>query len=216
MSIGGGVSSMMPGMSQNRAGPGLSKMAEELLSQADTDNNGAISESEFNALFDGNESADTESLEGLFAQMDSSGDGELGSDETSEALNNLHQQFREIGMMPPPPPPSAEELISSGDVDGDNVLDFSEFSSALQSPDGNDDSSILEAMFSEADTNGDGKVTQEELQSAMDSHRPDAPPAETSADSANSKQISRMVEALLEAYQAGTNNEENSLLSALA
>ncbi len=212
--------SMMSGMRQ-RTSPEPDKISEKLLAKADADSDGIISKSEFTSLFETSESSDSESIDGLFSQMDSDGDGSVTTEEASIAISDLLiQQMQQQGMgnnMPPPPPPpangegqNAEELISSSDTDEDGSLDLSEFTEALKHPGENEDSSRISSLFNDADADGDGKVTQEELQAAMDNHHSKTQEEDDGQDTtaSSSDQISKLVQAMLQQYQ--TNNEEIS------
>lgn len=208
--------SMMSGMRQRMA-PDPDKISDELLAKADTDNDGIISKSEFSSLFETDESSDSESIDGLFSQMDSDGDGSVTSEEASIAISDLLiQQMQQQGMgntMPPPPPPpeSAEDLISSGDTDEDGSLNLAEFTEALTRSGDNDDSSRINSLFQDADADGDGKVTQDELQAAIDNHH--SKQTEEDDDTiSSSDQISNLVQAMLQQYQTNINEETSSIL----
>ncbi len=122
--------------------------------------------------------------------------------------------------MPPPPPPangegkSAEELISSADTDEDGSLNLAEFTEALKSPGDNDDSSRISSLFNDADADGDGKVTQDELQAAMDNHHSKHQQEDAGEDEtiSSSEQISNLVQAMLQQYQTNNNGEISSIL----
>ncbi len=215
--------SMMSGMRQRMA-PDPDKISEKLLAKVDADSDGNISKSEFTSLFETSESSDSESIDGLFSQMDSDGDGSVTTEEASIAISDLLiQQMQQQGMgnnMPPPPPPangegkSAEELISSADTDEDGSLNLSEFTEALKHPGDNEDSSQINSLFSDADADGDGKVTQDELQAAMDNHHSKHQQGDAGEDetTSSSEQISNLVQAMLQQYQTNNNGEISSIL----
>lgn len=181
-SVGSSYSAAMMSAQRPRMEPDSSKITEDLLAAADTDEDGAISETEFTSLLESNSDADSETISNLFAEMDSDGDGSATSAEIDAAVSSLIQQMQQQGAegnrpppppgaQPPPPPPNAEEVISNGDTDGDGSLNLEEFTEALA---GNDSSRLAE-MFAEADTDSDGQVSEEELQTAMDNHAPGGP-----------------------------------------
>ena len=208
----GGYSPMMQGM-HNRMPPNPEQMAEDLLSSADTDSNGAISKKEFTALFSSEETSDSSDINGLFSDLDADGDEAVSLDEATNAVSNLLQQLQEQRMssdMPPPPPPPpqsselAEELMSYADTDQDGSLTMDEFSAALQSSE-NGDEETLARIFDETDTDGDGIVTQEELLSAMESKQ--STNAQSSVNSSTAEDNASMVaNSLLQQYQQNAMN----------
>ncbi|MGL1959302.1 MAG: EF-hand domain-containing protein [Colwellia sp.] len=202
-----------PAITQAQSPPNAGQMAEDLLSAADTDNDGSISKAEFNTLVESQNSDSSESISGLFSQMDADGDESVSLDEATEAISSLLQQLQEQrmanqGAMPPPPPPpgggSAEELLSSADTDEDGGLNIDEFTAALKRSDDEDDS-ILAKMFDETDTDGDGIVSQEELQTAMENKQNSQTQSSTNTDS----NVSMLVNSLLQQYQQNAANSTN-------
>lgn len=225
ISSGGYSSMMMQGM-QNKMPPNAEQMAEDLLSSADTDNNGSISKAEFSAMFSSDETSDSTAISGLFAEMDADGDEAVSIDEASNAISNLLQQLQEQRMtsanMPPPPPPgggSPEELMSSADINEDGGLSIDEFTSALKRSD-DEDESILAQMFADTDIDGDGIITQEELKTAMKkkqgSQSETANTSSSESNTGNSK-ISMLVNSLLQQYQQNSQSlASNESLSIVA
>jgi Ca2+-binding EF-hand superfamily protein len=156
-------------------GPQGGPSAEDILAQFDTDGDGAISESEFNAVQPGSSGAmpgmnamSTEDLiSQMFAQADENEDGVIDEDELAQ-----------IVAMGPEGGPGAEELLSQLDTDGDGAISETEFAEGpwanqqVQGPPpppppekGEETGSI----FSQLDTNGDGTISEDELDSAMNS-----------------------------------------------
>jgi Ca2+-binding EF-hand superfamily protein len=232
---GNNMSTMMNGMHRR---PDPSQMAKDLLSRADSDGDGSISETEFNSLLESTSDSDAETVSNLFSQLDSDSDGSINEQETTDAISALVDQMRSHVMhdqanMPPPPPPgmgqgpNAADFLSDADADGDGSLDESEFTAALQGLGGDDDSdsaSRIASMFTDADSNGDGKISEDELQTSMESHRPPMPPpgqegsgqqAMSGMDTSGNDQISFLINGLLNQYQENQSTASNisSLLS---
>lgn len=224
--VGSNYSSAIMYQSQAKA----KAVAEELISQADTDENGTISKTEFAALYQDNESVDSDSIDSLFTEMDSDGDGSVSTTEVTETVGNLLQQLEQQFMLsstpPPPPPPqeqeSAEDLLSSGDSDGDGNLSIAEFSDALQVTGGSDEVNMLAEMFELADTNEDGVVSQEELSIAMEANQPpsfDEENSEITTESSTveeTENIMSLADVLLERFQNSIQNETENYLSLTA
>ena len=80
-------------------GHGASKMAAEIISSADTDDDGSISKSELTAMLAKN-SGSTDStavsakVDEIFKQIDTDGDGEISKSELTSALKTAHDQMR--------------------------------------------------------------------------------------------------------------------------
>jgi len=229
VSDGGYASMMMQGM-QRPMPPSSAQMADDLLSTADTDNNGTISKTEFTELFSSNVSSDIKSdesssganISGLFSEMDANGDDAISLNEATDAVSNLLQQLQEqrqaSNTPPPPPPPSAEgidALFGSADTDEDDSLSIDEFSSALKRS--GDDDALLASMFEEADADGNGAVSQDELTAAMNRHQgePAQSAVNIAANAANTQdKVSMLVTSLLQQYQqTSTNTGSNNIAS---
>ena len=205
------------------------QMAEELLSAADADNDGSVSKEEFTSMLQGLESsAESDIADGLFKQLDTNGDSVLSNEETVSAIDTLLEQIRqsmsngnEIGNMPPPPPNAghaggAEELMSAMDTNDDGSIDRSEFATALQRMGGSDSSDVterIEAMFNEADSDGNGSINQDELETVIANHRP--PQRSTNYSSKGStNQVPLLAQIMLNQYSL--ENSNNNTLSETA
>jgi Ca2+-binding EF-hand superfamily protein len=144
--IGQGMSmSMLYAMQK----PSASNMVSKILGDLDTDGDGALSTEEIGKT--GKHAKD-------ILGADADGDGVVTQD---ELLSDITKKM-ENGMMPPPPPmggmqPSADDMAShildELDTDGDGALSTAEINSG-----GDRAKRILNA-----DTNGDGIVTKNEL-----------------------------------------------------
>jgi Ca2+-binding EF-hand superfamily protein len=163
----------------NGFGPGFGQQPriDNLFSQADTDANGGLSQTEFNAMqppsFGGNRPQPTDAQKtAMFNRIDSDGDGSVSLTEMQDAA-------------PPPPPrhfgnngfggfqgqpPNPEALFSQADTDANGGLSQTEFN-AMQPPSfgGNrpqPTDAQKTAMFNRIDSDGDGSVSLTEMQDA--------------------------------------------------
>ena len=138
----------------------ISEKVAAQIAELDTDGDGALSVEE--------SGVSTE----LFNQADSNGDGLVSEEE----LLAMMQSFGAGG--PPPdmeegqgPPPEADpadmaaSIIEELDLDGDGALSLEE-------------SGVEEDIFTTADADGDGLVTEEELVAMLEENRPQGPPPE--------------------------------------
>ncbi|HOW54822.1 MAG TPA: EF-hand domain-containing protein [Syntrophorhabdaceae bacterium] len=157
------------------SGPQGGPSVEDILSKFDTDSDGAISESEFNAAgapppppMGGAESTSTvDFIKEMFGKIDANSDGAIDADE-----------LEQMAAMGPQGGPSADELLTQLDTDGDGSISESEFS---QGPFANqhvqgpppppppaEDESEVETIFSALDTNGDGSISESEFNAALE------------------------------------------------
>ncbi len=110
-------------------GPQGGQSAEDILAQFDTDGDGAISESEFNAA-DPASSGATSGTQGmstsdfvakLFGQTDENEDGTIDEDELAQMVANGPENG-----------PSTEDLLSMLDADGDGSISKTEFTEGMK------------------------------------------------------------------------------------
>ncbi len=110
-----------------------SKMQEKMFAKADTDGNGSVDQTELQTILDkvsAKTGVSTGDAATLLGQMDSNGDGSLGSDELAQGLHDL---------LPPPSTmefaqgranatsSSDDDLFAQLDTDGDGKLSQAEF-----------------------------------------------------------------------------------------
>lgn len=154
-------------------GPSGAPTADEILSSFDTDGDGAISESEYNAAQDAQSATSTspqqaagisseDFIKQLFSESDTDGDGVLSEEEISA----MAAKGPEGGL-------SAEELMTKLDTDEDGTVSESEFVAGAPAP-GQGAPGVQAAagassseIFDEMDTNEDGYVSQAEWEAAM-------------------------------------------------
>lgn len=116
----------------------------EKVSQADTDGDGAVTEEELIAK--------------ITEKMEEMGAPQMPSDGSQFQMHELKGMLANMGIQgPPPPPPDADKIMTDLDVNGDGSLDADELSAA----------GGLGEKVSQADADGDGVVTLEELQTQI-------------------------------------------------
>ncbi len=144
-----------------RQAPNAEKMAEDLMLELDTNQQGYISQADMQSAVNNIEGSDSDmSAEALFSALDSDSDGQLTQTELVSAfegmLAEMDVKMRANGNPPPPPPGGMEdqgftqEQLSEMATNGDANDPMSEVFSQLAS------------NFDEADANGDGKITHHE------------------------------------------------------
>src|SRR5437867_2217221 len=111
---------------------------------------------------------DAESIrQQFFQQADQDGDGRITKDE----LNAMMPQGGS-GMQGP----SIDDIFARVDTNGDASIDKAENDAFMQSMGGRrahgrpDPSAIAKSLFAQADADGDGKLTKEELLAALPKH----------------------------------------------
>lgn len=164
----------------------LQQMQQSLFNKADADASGSISAEEFAAAKPDKSSGGAKSAakaEELFSALDASGDGEISTEEFNALFSRLDSgtassmlQFQQM------PNPMAD-LLSRADEDEDGSLTLDELTAAA--PEELSDTEAAEfaaKMFGEMDSDGDGSVTQSEMQAfeetrrAEGGHMPPPPP----------------------------------------
>lgn len=153
-----------------------SQISQNIFSKLDTEDQGYLSQEVLSSAFDSlNSSAADSDAESLVTAMDSDSDGQITKSELTQGVENLLSQLGQsqqrppmggpggmgsMGGMPPPPPPSG------GKGGGEDLSVTAEEAATLA--ESTDDENLSEIMsqisenFDEADTDGDGVVTQEE------------------------------------------------------
>ncbi len=166
----------------------LSQIRQQIFAKLDTDSSGGVDETEFltgAGVSDSSTDSTKASLASkLFESFDSDSDGQLTQDELSTGFQQLSDQMRSLLIsqqessrpQPPAGPPSAEELLTKLDSNSDGGVDESEFIAGAPQDGRGPDESQLKEMFASFDTDGDGSLTAEELDTGFKNSRPSGPP----------------------------------------
>ncbi len=180
------LSSALGSMAQTNGSTGPD--AEELFSTLDADGDGAITEEEHETglaslhkdlasqswmtSMQMSMSSSMPSAEDLFASTDADSSGGISLEELQTALKSKGDGNG----------PSAEELFSTLDADGDGVITETEHSEGLASmkqpqgtppmgpppsEDEEDTTSLVDELFAQTDTDGDGILDKDELSSSL-------------------------------------------------
>lgn len=134
----------------------LTEAAGNLFGKLDSQNKGYLEQSDFSSLLSGlqNGKASTKSEE-LFSTLDSNGDGQLTSSEFSDNFSNLlYSAQGTMGNRPAPPEDSGKSKDELTALLEELEQDDEKSTEGLQS---------LLDNFDTADTDGDGKVTMQEI-----------------------------------------------------
>lgn len=121
-------------------------------------------------------SLDSSSIQSLFSAVDSDGNGQISRGEATSAFNKLSNALQStlLGTQEQAGPPSPAQMFASADTDGSGGLSLGEFEADVTShvPDGvsapTDDQ--MQAIFNKIDANGDGQISQSEMQAAHKGH----------------------------------------------
>jgi Ca2+-binding EF-hand superfamily protein len=192
----------------SQGGPGV----EDILAEFDTDGDGSISESEFNAAQPGPpgamSGANAMSTEDLIAQMftqaDENEDGVINEDELSQ-----------IVAMGPEDGPGAEKLLSQLDTNDDGTISETEFAEGPWAnqqvqgpppPPPPEEETGTESIFSQLDTDGDGTISEDEFDTAMNAIESFFSSISTSDSNTSVSDLMGLIGTALTAYQqaAGT------------
>jgi len=195
-------------------GPGV----EDILGQFDTDGDGSISESEFNAAGPGGSApmggaramSTADFIKEMFGQIDENEDGTIDTDE-----------LEQMAAMGPQGGPTAEELLAALDTDGDGSVSEAEFSEGAGAnqqvqgpppppPPPKQDESGTESIFSFLDTDGDGTISETEFDTAMSQidNFIASSSSQESVDTMNG--VMQMLGSALNAYQASSASDGGS------
>ncbi|MGB0448295.1 MAG: EF-hand domain-containing protein [Candidatus Poseidoniaceae archaeon] len=133
--------------------------AEDVLEWCDVDDNGALSWSEFTS--DDCDGEDDSEFETIFNDADTDMSGELTADELPAFIEAAMALSEEI--------PTPEEALDMCDVDASEGVSWDEFIAEDCDDTDSEDMDDLEAMFNQADADGSGEITMDELQGFIDS-----------------------------------------------
>lgn len=155
---------------------------QEMFNKTDTDQNGALSQSEFVSSRPSKMSEDVATK--LYAKLDQEGTGAVTFDQLSASMQSPESRMggeamgammglRQQGGMPPMAgmgDPSS--LYGDLDADSDGKLTESEF--LAKAPGGEDDARAKD-LFSKIDSEGQGYVTEEQFTTFATEHTPKGP-----------------------------------------
>ena len=133
--------------------------AEDVLEWCDADNNGALSWSEFTS--EDCDGEDDSEFETIFNDADTDMSGELTEDELPAFIEAAMALGEEI--------PTPDEALAMCDTDASNGVSWDEFIAVDCDDTDSEDMDDLEAMFNQADADGSGEITMDELQGFIDS-----------------------------------------------
>lgn len=159
-----------------------SQITSNIFSKLDTSNQGTIDATSLSKALSGS-SADE--VSDLVSSMDTDGDSKISKSELSQGIENLFSQLQNASLqadgaqgMPPPPPGGAggPPPPRGGSDEEDTGLTQDQMQEMASSTDDSKLSELLNNVasnFEAADTNGDGKVTQQEAMTYQQSQDSD-------------------------------------------
>jgi Ca2+-binding EF-hand superfamily protein len=190
-----------------------SQITSNIFSKLDTTNQGYLNKSEFvSALsqLSSDETSETES-DAVFSKIDTDGDGKITKSELSVGVENLLSQLQSSdlqnmkkgappsgmeGMPPPPLPPE------SADSEGVTQEQATEIASSTSDSNLSSLMQTISENFDAADTNQDGKVSQEEAMTYVSNTSSSATSNETASNDTYSEEsiVQNMIQELVKAY----------------
>lgn len=221
------------GTSGMRHRPDASKMAEKLFSQLDTKNQGYIDKTDLESAISGisgsSSSSDTSNtVDDILKQLDGNGDGKITKDEMTSGIkklaDELDSQFAQMRMngfggaggMPPGAPPQGGADSAGFTKD--------ELTNQLQETGSTDSkrSSLINNIvnnFSQADTNGDGKVSMQEAMTFEKSSKTGSSSDSTSSGSstvANESSQAKLMHTIMQLMHSYGDTSQTTSQSALS
>ncbi len=172
-----------------------SQISSSIFSKIDTNNQGYIDKTQFSSISD---DSDSSSSDEAFTALDSDNDGKLTKSELSKGIENLLSslnssavQGQANGSRPPPPPDGGQPppKPEDGDSDSDSGLTKDQMTKMASETKDSNLSGLLSKVaqnFDAADTNKDGKVTQQEAMAYAKSQESSSSSTSTSTSSSSS------------------------------
>jgi len=166
-----------------------SQISSNIFSKLDTSNQGPIDATTLSKALSGSTDNQTsDEVSDLVSSMDTDGDSKITKSELSQGIENLFNQLQSAsqqaggaqGMPPPPPPPGGAggpPPPRNGEDEEDTGLTQDQMQTMASSTDDSKLSELLNNVasnFEAADTNGDGKVTQQEAMEYQQSQSNDS------------------------------------------
>jgi Ca2+-binding EF-hand superfamily protein len=138
-----------------------STMRQEMFRRADQDGDGAVTREELTKVVSARgPRTGGVNLDELLSQIDTNEDGAIDETEHDEFMTTMSSKRPRR----PSPAEVAQKLFEKADTDGDGKLTQAEMMSALPKASA---SSHVEALFKDADQDGDGVISQSELQASV-------------------------------------------------
>jgi Ca2+-binding EF-hand superfamily protein len=160
------------GVQQQSQSPDASDIAGKIIGQADSDGDGALSQSEIAQALGTDGSTD---LSQAMSKLDLDGDGKLSAGELTDAIQKRlaagEGHHRHHGHKQVSSEDLAANIIGSGDADSDGSLSQAELQTELGKTGAAMSSSDFAAAFGKLDSNGDGALSGAELAAAIDALR---------------------------------------------
>lgn len=129
--------------------------SDEMFARMDTNSDGKIDATEFEASRPSSPNGDTVELsDDLFAKIDTDGDGYMSKAENEAFSAKMEEAMKN----------RSDEMFAKMDTNGDGTVDATEFETFIsQAPKQADNEKSSEDMFAEIDTNGDGSISKTEF-----------------------------------------------------
>lgn len=189
-----------------------SQITSNIFSKLDTKSQGYLNKTEFVSALSqlGTENASETESDAVFSKIDTDGDGKITKSELSAGVESLLSQLQSSDLqnmkkggpppdmegMPPPPPP---ESASSEGVTLEQATEIASSTSDYNL------SSLMQTIsenFDAADTNQDGKVSQEEAMTYVSNTSSSATSTETASNHTYNEDsiVQKMIQELVKAY----------------
>jgi len=158
-------------LTAQEAPPSSAELADKIIGVADGDGNGSLSLGEVEKAIGADTTSGADALGQAFASVDTNGDGQIGSDELTAALDarkahGAHHGHHHGHIAGAASSDLAARILGTADTDGDGTLSADELGKALGAS-----SDSLAAAIGKLDTDGDGKLTAAELSAGIDAFR---------------------------------------------
>jgi len=183
-----------------------SQITNNIFSKLDTSNQGTIDATSLSKALSG--SADdqaSDEVSDLVSSIDTDGDSKISKSELTKGIENLFSQLQSASNQaggapggPPPPGGAGGPPPPRGEDEEDSGLTQDQMQEMASSTDDSKLSELLNNVasnFEAADTNGDGKVTQQEAMEYQQSQNSDSSnPSSTSTQQSNAlEQVAKLI-----------------------